>query len=184
MYFQQEAREASRARLGLPPLLITMPLVKTFILKTRQRRLDTNGEYHLAARIQPRSRVAHGSFDRVLTVRDKTVRAVLIRWRRGIWGIGLGAHCPECGEDFTPAHVARCELLEAEWGAQCSLDLHGDRMDMRQQGAGEGAISGYGFVDMKLARQEFGDAVKMLKDLCRKLAEVDDWTGRRMRPAS
>ena len=29
----------------------------------------------------------------------------------------------------------------------------------------------------QLARQEFGDAVKMLKDLCRMLDGVADWTG-------
>ena len=78
-----------------------------------------------------------------------------------------------------PSHVARCQLLQAEWGAQCDVELHGDRMDLREQGACEEAISGHvhGLVDVKLARQEFGDAVKMLKDLCRMLDGVADWTG-------
>ena len=64
---------------------------------------------------------------------------------------------------------------------QCDMDLQGDRADLKAQGACEEAISGYGFVDMKLARQEFGDAVKMLKDLCRMLDGVTDWTGVWMR---
>jgi hypothetical protein len=175
LYLEQEAREASRARLGLRPLPIVTPLVTTFIVKTRQRRLDNNGTLHLAARIQPRSRVHHGSFDSVLKIKNPTVRSVLVRWRRGIWGIQ--ATCPACGEAFMPSHVARCQLLQAEWGAQCDVELHGDRMDLREQGACEEAISGYGFVDVKLARQEFGDAIKMLKDLCRMLDGVADWTG-------
>ena len=43
------------------------------------------------------------------------------------------------------------------------------------------ATSGYGFVDLKLARQDFGDAVTMLKDLCRMLDGVAAWTGVWMR---
>ena len=171
---QQQALAASRALNGQPALPIKVPLVKTFILKTRQDRLDQRGRLHLAARILTRARKDIGSYDRVLKIRSPEVRSVLIRWRRGVWGVG--SRCPTCNEPFRTSHVARCKLLQDEWG-QCAFDTFGDIHDLRSRGVVGDAISGYGFIDMCLNRGEFGDAVKMLKDLCKKLVGVRDWTG-------
>ena len=176
---QQQAQAALRARNGREPLPLTMPPVKSFILKTRQDRLDERGRLHLAARVMARARKDTGSFDRVMKIRDPDVRTALLRWRRGIWGVG--ARCPVCNDSFFPSHVARCKLLHDEWG-HCEVDTFGDIHDLRDRGAVRAVLNGYGCVDMCLNHGEFKDAVLMLKDLCKKLEGIHDWKGVFVRP--
>ena len=175
----QHAQAARRALNGRPDLPLQVPLVKTFILKTRQYRLDEKGRLHLAARVMARARKDTGSFDRVLKIRRPDTRAALLRWRRGIWG--AGARCPECNDNFFPSHVARCKLLHDEWG-HCEVDTFGDIHDLRTRGVVPAVVDGYGCVDMCINHGEFKDAVLMLKDLCKKLDGVHDWTGVFVRP--
>ena len=171
---QQQAQAALHARQGRPERPLKVPLVKTFILKTRQDRLDERGRLHLATRVMARARKDTGSFDRVMRIRSLDVRKALLRWRRGVWG--AGARCPTCNEGFYTSDVARCKLLRKEWGHR-EVDTFGDIHDLRTRGAVRAVESGYGYVDMCINHWEFKDAVLMLKDLCKKLTGVQDWKG-------
>ena len=65
--------------------------------------------------------------DRCLYIRDYDIRRSAILWRANVYG--MRRRCPVCKQQFTRAHVDRCNLLAGLRLGNTQLLVEQDRMD-------------------------------------------------------
>jgi len=148
--------------------------LQRFVRNQRQGFLDSDGRLHLAGRIRGPSRVREGGFDCILLVQDPMLRQVLIRWRRGVWG--LGSVCTKCGEGFMPSHVARCGLLDDAFRPflAAAEDL---RLALTVEGVCADVLSGVGVVEAAIVARKWNSVREMFVELASTFGGGVAWDG-------